>query len=82
MVRKMTCMFLVTNIKGMRRATRLRNDRFMALTRAGVGPGVNIESHRDIAIEGIVVSQFSVDRRKLLGIPTVKPDFQIKYLSM
>lgn len=53
-------MFLVTNIKGMRRATRPRNDRFMALTRAGVGPGVNIESHRDNAIEVIVVCQLSV----------------------
>jgi hypothetical protein len=35
----------------MRRANRAKNDIFIALTRIGVGPGVNMESHNDVATE-------------------------------
>ena len=53
-VRKNTWMFLVTNINGMRSANRAKNERFIALIRIGVGPGVNIESHKDVAIEAML----------------------------
>jgi hypothetical protein len=38
----------------MRRANKAKNDMFIAFTRMGVGPGVNIDSHSDVAIEAIV----------------------------
>jgi hypothetical protein len=47
-------MFLVTYVNGMRRAKSAKKDMFIALTSMGVGPGVNIESHNELAIEAIV----------------------------
>jgi hypothetical protein len=47
-------MFLVMYVNGINSANNAKNDMFMALTKAGVGPGANIESHNDVAIEAIV----------------------------
>jgi hypothetical protein len=46
-------MFLVTNINGTRSANSAKNEIFMAFIRIGVGPGVNIESHKEVAIEAM-----------------------------
>ena len=37
----------------MRRANNAKKDMFIALTRIGVGPGVNIESHNEVVIDGM-----------------------------
>jgi hypothetical protein len=47
-------MFLVKNASGRRRANNAKNDTFIALTRTGVGPGVKIESHNEVAAEAIL----------------------------
>ena len=52
-VKKKTWMFWVTNISGIRSANSAKNEKFIALTNVGVGPGVNIESHKDVAIEAM-----------------------------
>lgn len=38
-------------VNGINSANNAKNDMFMALTKTGVGPGVNIESHSDVDIE-------------------------------
>jgi hypothetical protein len=38
----------------MRSANNAKKDMFIALTRIGVGPGVNIESHNETATEDIL----------------------------
>jgi hypothetical protein len=61
-------MFLVKNINGTSSASRAANEIFMALTSTGVGPGVNIESHSDTAIEVMVVDVCeSPSNRSTLG---------------
>jgi hypothetical protein len=38
----------------MRRVNRAKNDIFIALMRIGVGPGVNMEPHNDVATEVMI----------------------------
>jgi len=45
----------VKNISGTSSASKAAKEIFIALTSTGVGPGVNIESHNDTAIEVMVV---------------------------
>lgn len=54
-VKKKTWMFWVTNINGTRSANNAKNEIFIALIRIGVGPGVIIESHKDVAIEPMLI---------------------------
>ena len=56
-VRKKTWTFLVTNINGIRRANSAKNETFIALTRMGVGPGVNMDSHKDVAKEAMSMTE-------------------------
>lgn len=44
----------VKKVSGIRSANKAKKDMFMALTSAGVGPGVNMESHSDVAKEAIL----------------------------
>ena len=47
-------MFCVKYVSGINSANRAKKEMFIALTRTGVGPGVNTESHSDVTNEVIV----------------------------